>query len=248
MPFDIEDAVAARYSDAAIAVEPALCCAVSYDARFLEAIPAEIQERDYGCGNPAEWVREGETVLDLGSGGGKICFIAAQIVGETGRVIGVDINPEMLALAEKYRAQIGDELGFHNVEFHRGYIQQLDFLPDNSVDVVLSNCVLNLVRPEDKPRLFAEIFRVVKTGGRAAISDIVSSIDVPQAMQDDARLWSGCVSGALREDEFLASFSRAGFASVELAKRDAAPWQVVENIEFRSITVVATKGEPQSCC
>lgn len=251
MQFNIEAAVAARYSDAALSLEPALCCAVSYDAKFLEVIPAEIQERDYGCGNPAEFVRAGETVLDLGSGGGKICFIAAQIVGESGRVIGVDINPEMLALAEKYRALIGEKLGFHNVEFKSGHIQHLDFLPDNSVDVVLSNCVLNLVRPEDKRQLFAEIFRVVKNGGRAAISDIVSSADVPQAMQDDARLWSGCISGALREDEFLSSFSRAGFGNVELVKRDQTPWQVVGGIEFRSVTVVATKGAVQNagvCC
>ncbi len=248
MQFNIEAAVAARYSDAALSLEPALCCAVSYDAKFLEVIPAEIQERDYGCGNPAEFVRAGETVLDLGSGGGKICFIAAQIVGESGRVIGVDINPEMLALAEKYRAPIGEKLGFHNVEFKSGHIQNLDFLPDNSVDVVLSNCVLNLVRPEDKRQLFAEIFRVVKNGGRAAISDIVSSADVPQAMQDDARLWSGCISGALREDEFLSSFSRAGFGNVELVKRDDKPWQVVGGIEFRSVTVTATKGEAASGC
>lgn len=250
MQFNIEAAVAARYSDAALSLEPALCCAVSYDAKFLEVIPAEIQERDYGCGNPAEFVRAGETVLDLGSGGGKICFIAAQIVGASGRVIGLDINPEMLALAEKYREQIGEKLGFHNVEFRRGHIQNLDFLPDNSVDVVLSNCVLNLVCPEDKRALFAEIFRVVKNGGRAAISDIVSSADVPLSMQDDAHLWSGCISGALHEDEFIESFSRAGFQNVELVKRDEAPWQTVGDIEFRSVTVVATKGEPKhnDCC
>ena len=247
--FNIDLAVSERYSKAALRLEPALCCPVSYDARWLEVIPAEIQERDYGCGNPAEWVRRGDTVLDLGSGGGKICFIAAQMVGETGRVIGVDTNLEMLALAEKYRAQIGDELGFHNVEFHQSHIQNLGFLPDNSIDLVLSNCVLNLVSSQDKARLFAEIFRVVKAGGRIAISDIVSDLDVPPAMQSDAQLWSGCISGALREDEFLASFSRAGFQNVELSKRDETPWQIVEAIEFRSVTVTATKGEAaRGCC
>ena len=107
---DVQSAVGARYSEAARQFEPQLCCAVSYDARYLKAIPAEIIERDYGCGNPAEFVRAGETVLDLGSGGGKICYIASQIVGASGRVIGVDINDEMLALAEKYRAQIGVEV------------------------------------------------------------------------------------------------------------------------------------------
>lgn len=246
--FNVELAVGERYSQAALRLEPALCCPVSYDPKWLAVIPAEIQERDYGCGNPAQWVRQGETVLDLGSGGGKICYIAAQIVGETGRVIGADINPEMLALAEKYRAQIGDKLGFHNVEFHQSRIEQLDFLPDDSVDLVLSNCVLNLVASPLKPALFAEIFRVVKTGGRIAISDIVSDRDVPQRLQNDPQLWSSCVSGALREDEFLASFERAGFSNVSLAQRDETPWQIVENIEFRSVTVTATKGEAARCC
>jgi len=246
----LESAVETRYSHAALAFEPALCCAVSYDARWLEAIPAEIIERDYGCGNPAEWVREGDAVLDLGSGGGKICFIAAQIVGETGRVIGIDINPEMLALARKHQGAVGETLGFHNVEFHSGHIQNLrPLVADDSIDVVLSNCVLNLVRPEDKSALFDEIFRVVKDGGRIAISDIVSDTEVPASLQNDADLWSGCISGALTQDAFLEAFERAGFQNVALAKRDETPWQIVEGIEFRAVTVTATKGAgAESCC
>lgn len=246
---DIELAVTERYSDAARTFEPTLCCAVSYDARLLDVIPAEIIERDYGCGNPAEHVRAGDTVLDLGCGGGKICFIAAQIVGAAGRVIGVDMNDEMLALAEKYRASIGDRLGFHNVEFRRGHIQNLrPIIADDSIDVVLSNCVLNLVRPEAKVELFEEIFRVTKNGGRIAISDIVSNAHVPQALQNDAQLWSGCISGALSESAFIESFQHAGFENVRLAKRDEVPWQVVQNIEFRAVTLVATKGPQQSGC
>ena len=241
---DVEQAVGARYSEAAHKFEPQLCCAISYDAQYLKIIPAEIIERDYGCGNPAEFVRRGETVLDLGSGGGKICYIAAQIVGASGRVIGVDINDEMLALAEKYRAQIGDELGFHNVEFRRGHIQNLQpIVESNSIDVALSNCVLNLVATTQKKQLFAEMFRVVKDGGRVAISDIVSDIEVPQNMRDDAELWSGCISGAYQESAFVEAFEEAGFCDVEIVKRDETPWQTVNGIEFRSVTVQAYKGD-----
>ena len=241
---NVEEAVGARYSDAAQQFEPQLCCAVNYDASYLKAIPAEIIERDYGCGNPAEWVRAGETVLDLGSGGGKICYIAAQIVGASGRVIGVDINDEMLALAEKYKAQIGDELGFYNVEFRRGQIQDLKpIIESDSVDVVLSNCVLNLVATEQKRQLFAEMFRVVKDGGRAVISDIVSDVEVPETMRDDANLWSGCISGAYQEQAFVEAFEEAGFSDVEIVKRDETPWQTVNGIAFRSVTVQAYKGD-----
>ena len=241
---DVESAVGARYSEAAKQFEPQLCCAVSYDAQYLKAIPAEIIERDYGCGNPAEFVRSGEIVLDLGSGGGKICYIASQIVGAAGHVIGVDINDEMLALAEKYRAQIGDELGFHNVEFRRGQIQDLKpIVESDSVDVVLSNCVLNLVETAQKAQLFNEMFRVIKEGGRVAISDIVSDVEVPQTMRDDADLWSGCVSGAYEEMAFVQAFEDAGFSDVKIVKRDEMPWQTVNGIEFRSVTVEAYKGD-----
>ena len=241
---DVESAVGARYSEAAKQFEPQLCCAVDYDAQYLKVIPAEIIERDYGCGNPARWVRRGETVLDLGSGGGKICFIAAQIVGASGRVIGVDINDEMLALAEKYKAQIGDELGFHNVEFRRGQIQNLKpIVESDAVDVVLSNCVLNLVATESKAQLFDEMFRVVKEGGRVVISDIVSNREVPPKMRENAQLWSGCIAGAYQEHAFVEAFERAGFSDVEVVKRDEAPWQTVNNIEFRAVTVRAYKGD-----
>ncbi|MGH7964963.1 MAG: methyltransferase domain-containing protein, partial [Candidatus Binatia bacterium] len=200
---DVELAVQGRYTNGALQAEAALCCPVEYDTRYLAVLPQEILEKDYGCGDPSRYLRPGETVLDLGSGTGKICYIAAQVVGATGRVIGIDFTPEMLAVAEKYRRQISEQLGFHNVEFRRGKIQDLrtkvdaveDYLrrhpvaslsdlqafetsiaeqrashpliADNSVDVVVSNCVLNLVRDEDKRQLFAEMFRVLKKGGRA---------------------------------------------------------------------------------
>jgi SAM-dependent methyltransferase len=246
-------------------------------------LPQEIIERDYGCGDPSRYVQAGDVVLDLGSGGGKICYIAAQIVGETGRVIGVDCNDEMLSLARKYQAQIGDRLGYHNVEFHRGLIQDLKLdldllsaelerspvqdhsgwlklrrleerlraespmIPDESVDCVVSNCVLNLVRPQDRKQLLDEVFRVLKKGGRAAISDIVADEDVPDELQADPSLWSGCISGAFREDRFLQAFEDAGFHGIELVKRESEPWQVVRGIEFRSVTVVAWKGKQGPC-
>ena len=171
---------------------------------------------------------------------GKICYIAAQIVGASGRVIGVDINGEMLALAEKYKTQIGDELGFHNVEFVRGQIQDLKpIIASDSIDVVLSNCVLNLVETAHKAQLFGEMFRVVKEGGRVVISDIVSDVEVPQAMRDDAELWSGCISGAYEEKAFVEAFENAGWSDVKIVKRDETPWQTVEGIAFRSVTVQA---------
>ncbi len=280
---DVEQAVMERYSQAAQSIEPQLCCPIEYDPRYLEVLPEEIKERDYGCGDPSTYVREGDAVLDLGSGGGKICYIAAQIVGPTGRVIGVDANDEMLALAEKYRGAVGNRIGYHNVTFRKGRIQDLrldlatadaylahnpvrntsdwghfdafcqqernerPMIDDESVDVVLSNCVLNLVRPEDKTALFSELFRVVKRGGRVAICDIVSDEDVPAELQRDPALWSGCVSGALREDQFMEAFDQAGFYGMEITKRDEAPWQTVEGIEFRSITVMAYKGKQGPC-
>jgi arsenite methyltransferase len=251
-PLEQEDAVRARYARAAGEREQELCCPVNYDPRYLAAIPAEILDRDYGCGDPSRHVRPGETVLDLGSGGGKICYIAAQIVGAAGHVIGVDMNDEMLALAERHRHAIGERLGYHNVTFHKSRIQDLQpVIANDSVDVVVSNCVLNLVPAADKPRLFDEIHRVLRSNGRAVVSDIVASVDVPAELQQDPTLWSGCVSGALREDRFLAAFGRAGFPDVRMLQRADEPWQVVAGIEFRSITVEAAMSPGASrgsCC
>ena len=280
---DIESAVLSRYGSAARLKEEALCCPVEYDPQYLKILPDEIIERDYGCGDPSAYVRAGETVLDLGSGGGKICYIASQIVRESGKVIGIDTNAEMLALANKYRDEMAEKIGYENVEFRYGKIQDLrldlslvdEFLRENpietaedlfayevfvnkarsenplvadeSVDVILSNCVLNLVRPEDKQQMFGEMFRVLKRGGRVAISDIVADEDIPEHLQNDPELWSGCISGAFREDLFLEAFERAGFYGMEIAKRDEKPWRVVEGIEFRSVTVVARKGKQGPC-
>ncbi len=279
----IEQNVLQRYADAAGEREAALCCPVSYDPQYLTVIPQEVLDRDYGCGDPSAFVKEGETVLDLGSGGGKICFIAAQVVGPAGRVLGVDFNPAMLELARKSQPQVASRIGYDNVTFFRGRIQDLktdfdlidkileenpihdaeDYLAftdrarkiseaeplvaSDSVDVIVSNCVLNLVRPADKMSLFGEMLRVLKPGGRVAISDIVSDEEVPEHLRADAELWSGCISGAFQERAFIEAFEAAGFYGICIEKRDETPWRVVEGIEFRSVTVTAYKGKEGSC-
>lgn len=245
-----------RYSEGAQARVEELCCPISYDRSFLEVIPAEVIERDYGCGDPSRHLRGGETVLDLGSGGGKMCFIAAQVVGAQGRVIGVDMNHDMLDLARRNAPIVAERIGYANVEFLEGRIQDMrGLIADGAIDVVMSNCVLNLVRPSDKAQLFHEIARVLQPNGRAVISDIVSSERVPAHMQADPELWCGCISGALREDEFLEAFREVGFHDVEVEARQDQPWQVHEGIEFRSLTVTAYKSSRRpsplkgsSCC
>jgi arsenite methyltransferase len=280
---DVETAVLQRYGDAAQEVEQCLCMPVSYDKGLLEVIPQEILDKDYGCGDPSRYVREGETVLDLGSGSGKACYIIAQIVGPGGKVIGVDFNPPMLDLARKYQKPIGDHLGYYNVEFHRGKIQDLKsnlelidrylqahpvgsvsdlakletyekeirkeqpLIADDSIDVIVSNCVLNLVRPNDKRRLFSEMYRVLKRGGRVAISDIVSDEPVPEHLAIDPNLWSACVSGAFQEEEFLRAFEEAGFHGMRIEELRSEPYQTVEGIEFRAVTLTAYKGKEGPC-
>ncbi|MBI4398295.1 MAG: methyltransferase domain-containing protein [Candidatus Omnitrophica bacterium] len=244
---EIEKSVKKRYAQGAKVQEAALCCPVQYDRKYLEVIPKEIIDKDYGCGDPSQYLKEGDVVLDLGSGAGKICFIASQIVGPKGKVIGVDFNPAMLTLARKYQKQVGNNIGWHNVNFKRGKIQDLWGIRTESIDVIISNCVLNLVRPEDKQKLFLEMHRVLKKGGRAAISDIVSDELVPAKLKKDPELWSGCISGAFQEMEFLKAFEGAGFYGVEVEKYDEKPWRIVEGIEFRSITVTALKGKEGAC-
>lgn len=280
---EVESQVHQRYAAAAHAVENGLCCPTQYDSRLLAALPEEVLERDYGCGDPSRHLQAGETVLDLGSGAGKICFMAAQIVGPAGRVIGIDMNDDMLAVARRNAPEVARRIGYGNVEFRKGKIQDLDLklerveeelrqspitsladlhrfarwqeelrhtdplVANDSIDVVVSNCVLNLVAPEDKKQLFREIFRVLRRSGRAVISDIVSDEAVPQQLQADPELWSGCISGALREDAFLHAFEEAGFHGITMLERQSDPWRTIEGIEFRSVTVVAYKGKQGRC-
>jgi len=278
-----EASVKERYAAGAQAPEAALCCPVEYDPQFLKVIPTEVIERDYGCGDPSKYLRPGETVLDLGSGTGKICFIASQVVGSEGRVIGVDMTDEMLEVSRRNAPVVAEKIGYANVEFRKGRIQDLGLdlekldqelrarpinsaasflaaseladdlrvraplVATDSVDVVVSNCVLNLVESHLKRQLFEEIFRVLRKGGRAVISDIVSDEFVPEEMQNDPELWSGCISGALTEEGFVQAFSDAGFYGIQILKRDAEPWRTVQGIEFRSVTIEAFKGKQGPC-
>lgn len=278
-----ENAVLERYSEGANERQEALCCPVDYQTELLKILPQEIIEKDYGCGDPSRYVREGDVVLDLGSGSGKICYMAAQLVGSTGKVIGIDMNNDMLALARKYQAEMSEKLGGDLVEFKKGKIQDLaldvaamearlakepindanellafetwkqeqckqnPLIPDNSVDLVVSNCVLNLVNDKEKQALVNEIFRVVKPGGRIAISDIISDEYIPGHLKQNEELWSGCISGAFQELEMLQMFQEAGFIAVAYDKWADAPWQVVEGIEFRSVTLTAIKREQTDC-
>jgi arsenite methyltransferase len=278
-----EAVVRQRYAAGAKERADKLCCPVDYKWEYLNVIPQEVIERDYGCGDPSRYLHEGETVLDLGSGAGKICFIAAQIVGPRGKVIGVDMTDEMLEVARRNAPIVAERIGYANVEFRKGRIQDLaldlelldrqlkthpitdaasflaaddlaeelrvkhPLIASDSIDVVVSNCVLNLVEPKSKGQLFGEIFRVLKKGGRAVISDIVSDEEVPDEMQSDPELWSGCISGALTEDGFLAAFENAGFYGIQILKRDVDPWRTVQGIEFRSVTVEAFKGKQGEC-
>jgi SAM-dependent methyltransferase len=282
-PLDAESATRERYSAAAQAREAALCCPIEYDPTLLEAIPREVIERDYGCGDPSRYVRPGETVLDLGSGGGKICFMASQLVGPKGRVIGVDMNDEMLELARSSAPAVARNIGHANVEFRRGRIQDLTLdvdrleawldahpvkdlddltcleeererlrrerplVADASIDLIVSNCVLNLVRESEKDQLVQEMFRVLKPGGRIAVSDIVSDEVVPEHLKNDPELWSGCVSGAFQELDLLERLEAVGFYGIEIDKWEAEPFAVVEGVEFRSVTITARKGKEGIC-
>lgn len=281
---DLKTAVLERYSEGARAPQAELCCPVDYDTELLALIPDEIRDRDYGCGDPSRYVREGDVVLDLGSGAGKICYMAAQVVGSRGLVIGIDMNDDMLALARKHQAAMAEKLGGDRVRFVKGQIEDLaldvelmerhlaehpvrtagdyarlqdwqrrqrreaPLVPDGSVDLVISNCVLNLVADEHKRQLIREIYRVLKPGGRVAISDVVSDEVVPDRLKQDPELWSGCIAGVFQEEALQRAFAEAGFLAIAYDKWEARPWRVVAGIEFRSVTLTAVKGtgEPSS--
>jgi arsenite methyltransferase len=277
MTIDVEITVTERYSEGARERQESLCCPVDYDSGLLALLPREIIERDYGCGDPSRYVQPGDVVLDLGSGGGKICYMAAQLAGTAGQVIGMDMNDDMLALARKYQPEMAARLGGDRVRFVKGYIQDLaldiealghhleanpvrhpgdysalkaweqrqrreaPLIPDASIDLVISNCVLNLVADGEKQQLVQEIFRVLRPGGRIAISDIISDRAIPQAMKQDPDLWSGCISGAFEETEFANAFAAAGFSGVSYDKWDPQPWRIIEGTTFRSVTLTAVK-------
>jgi ubiquinone/menaquinone biosynthesis C-methylase UbiE len=198
-----------------------------------EELPLEAVNASLGCGNPTALIelRRGETVLDLGSGGGIDVLLSAKRVGPAGKVYGLDMTGEMLALARENQRKAGAT----NVEFLEGEIEQIP-LPDQSVDVIISNCVINL--SADKDRVLAEAFRVLKPGGRFAVSDVVTRGRIPDAIRDDIEAWTGCIAGALDENDYREKLQRIGFSNV-----DVELWRVYEMYDgkFASAFVRATK-------
>lgn len=183
-----------------------------YDATQTDVLPDKAVLASLGCGNPTALatLHEGETVLDLGSGGGIDVLLSARRVGPTGKVYGLDMTDEMLALARENQQKAGAT----NVEFLKGHIEAIP-LPDDTVDVIISNCVINL--SGDKDTVLREAFRVLKPGGRFAVSDVVSrKREIPEAVRKNVELWIGCVAGALHEDDFRAKLSAAGFKDIDI--------------------------------
>ena len=227
----LKDVIQQKYGEAARRAqegqEKGGCCGTScgcgdpitsnlYDSAETAGLPETAVAASLGCGNPTALIelKAGETVLDLGSGGGIDVLLSAKRVGPTGKVYGLDMTDDMLALARDNQRKAGAT----NVEFLKGEIEHIP-LPDNSVDVIISNCVINL--SSDKGRVLREAFRVLKPGGRFAVSDVVVRGEVPQAVRKSMELWVGCVAGALHEDEYRRLLADAGFESV-----DVEPWRI----------------------
>jgi SAM-dependent methyltransferase len=271
---EIKDVVKEKYGQAALRVNAggSSCCGASaavdgccdpitanlYDEGQAGELPKEAVLASLGCGNPTALaeLKLGETVLDLGSGGGIDVLLSAKRVGPTGKAYGLDMTDEMLALARENQRKAGAE----NVEFLRGEIENIP-LPDNSVDVIISNCVINL--SADKDRVLREAFRVLKPGGRLAVSDVVVKGDVPEEVRKSVLLWVGCIAGALRDEEYLGKLRSAGFRdpSIEPTRvydiEDARGFLTGQNVDvdaiapqvkdkFMSGFIRATK--PPTCC
>ncbi len=233
------------YGDAADVPQPALCCPDVYSDHDSEHIPQEVMDISYGCGSPVGLadVSEGETMVDLGSGGGIDCFIAAKKVGPSGKVVGIDMTDQMLRKARRAKEKVIKNLGFENVTFKKGYLEDIP-LPDQFADLITSNCVINL--SPDKKQVFVEIWRVLKDFGRIVVSDTISEKPVPEGMRANPRLWGECVSGALTETEYIAKMEQAGFYGLSILKRSL--WKEVEGYRFFSVVIRGYKFQKKAAC
>jgi len=270
---EIKEVVKEKYGQAALRVHSggSSCCGASallegcdpitsnlYDASQTGALPEEAVRASLGCGNPTALAQlnAGETVLDLGSGGGIDVLLSARRVGSTGKAYGLDMTDEMLALARENQRKAGVE----NVEFLKGEIEHIP-LPDNSVDVVISNCVINL--SADKDRVLREAFRVLKPGGRFAVSDVVTRGDVPAEVRQNMLLWVGCIAGALQDAEYVSKLAAAGFQGIEIEPtriysiEDARTFltgqgvdvdAMAEAVEGKFLSAFIRASKPASCC
>jgi MoaA/NifB/PqqE/SkfB family radical SAM enzyme/SAM-dependent methyltransferase len=248
LSFDVDKPralVRSFYGAAAETPKADLCCPVRFEESEIDHIPKEVIDRFYGCGSPvtAAGVRPGEVFVDLGCGAGIDVFIAARRVGPGGRAIGIDMTGRMLEVARASVPLVAARLGYDAAEFREGFLESPP-VASRSADVVTSNCVLNL--SPDKDRVFAEIWRILKDGGRAVIADIVSEREVPPSLKTNPELWGECTVGALTEDGFLAALEHAGFFGIEILKKSY--WKSIEGHAFHSITVRGFKLEKTTGC
>ncbi len=239
-PETIHESVREHYAEQARSGSS--CCGGNshlYPASLLTSVPDDVANFSLGCGNPftEAALQPGETVLDLGSGGGLDCFLAARQVGERGHVIGVDMTPEMLARAHLAASR----LSIRNVEFRSGFLEKLP-VEDSIVDVVISNCVINL--SPDKPQVFREVFRTLKPGGRLAVSDVVTAGPLPEGVQKDMQAWGACIAGALDIVDYITGLNVAGFINVKVQPKSDAS-EMIEAVGMKgkifSATITAQK-------
>jgi len=272
---EIKEVVKERYGQAALRVSTggSSCCGASpasdccdpitsnlYDANQTSELPERAVKASLGCGNPTALAKlnPGETVLDLGSGGGIDVLLSARRVGPSGKAYGLDMTDEMLALARENQLKSGVD----NVEFLKGEIENIP-LPADSVDVIISNCVINL--SADKDRVLREAFRVLRPGGRLAVSDVVVTGDVPPEVRRHVELWVGCIAGALKDSEYLSKLQAAGFESIDIEPtrvytiEDARQFLTAQGIDvdemapavedkFKSAFIRAVKPSKKECC
>jgi SAM-dependent methyltransferase len=250
MEFNVKEKVKEYYGGIAKTVDSdtkGSCCSVSsccgsskepllYKGQNLSDLPIEAVNASLGCGNPLvlAGLKEGETVLDLGSGGGIDVLLASRYVGGTGKVYGLDMTDEMLELSYKNKRRMGVE----NVEFLKGYIEDIP-IADDAIDVIMSNCVINL--SEDKPKALSEAYRVLKNGGRLAISDIVVLKEVPGELRKRAELWAGCIAGALKVDEYVRILEQVGFKNIEIKPVHIYTRAVIEDLTGRKADFLSEK-------
>jgi len=233
------------YAQAAEEPQESLCCPTGYSPEDTRHIPQEVLDRAYGCGSPigSAEVREGEVVLDLGSGTGIDCFIAAKKTGPSGMVIGLDMTDQMLEVASESKTLVAENLGYDAVRFVKGFMEAIP-LRDKPVDLITSNCVINL--SPDKKRVFREIWRVLKDHGRIVVSDIVAQGEVPEHIRANEKLWGECIGGALTEEEFFSFLEQAGFYGLQVLKKSF--YKEVDGYRFYSVTVRAYKFEKREGC